>query len=99
MSLNRRTFLQLLSTGALAGVFPESIARALAIPAQVRTGSLKDVEHIVVMMQENRSFDHYFGTLQGVRGFGDPRAVTLKTGQSVFQQPHGAEYVMPFHPA
>jgi phospholipase C len=99
MSLNRRTFLQLLTTGALAGVFPDSIGRALAIPARVRTGTIDDVEHIVVMMQENRSFDHYFGTLQGVRGFGDPRAVTLRTGQSVFVQPNGAEYVMPFHPA
>jgi phospholipase C len=98
MSLNRRTFLQLLSTGALAGAFPESIARALAIPARVQTGTIEDVEHVVVVMQENRSFDHYFGTLQGVRGFGDPRAVTLKTGQSVFEQAHGAGYVMPFHP-
>ena len=99
MSLNRRTFLQLLTTGALAGAFPDSIARALAIPAHVRTGTIDDVEHIVIIMQENRSFDHYFGTLQGVRGFGDPRAVTLKTGQSVFQQPHGNSYLMPFHPA
>jgi phospholipase C len=99
MSLNRRTFLQLLTTGALAGAFPDSIARALAIPARVRTGTIDDVEHIVVIMQENRSFDHYFGTLQGVRGFGDPRAVTLKTGQSMFYQPHGASYLLPFHPA
>jgi phospholipase C len=99
MTLNRRTFLQLLSTGALAGVFPDSIGRALAIPARVRTGTIDDVEHVVVMMQENRSFDHYFGTLQAVRGFGDPRAVTLRTGQSVFAQPNGAGYVMPFHPA
>ena len=99
MSLDRRSFLQLLTTGALAGAFPASIGRALAIPANVRTGTLEDVEHIVVMMQENRSFDHYFGTLRGVRGFGDPRAVTLKTGQSVFHQPHGDSYLLPFHPA
>jgi phospholipase C len=99
MALDRRTFLQLLGTGALAGAFPASIARALAIPARVRTGTIDDVEHVVVMMQENRSFDHYFGTLQGVRGFGDPRAVTLASGQTVFAQPQGAGYVMPFHPA
>ncbi|MCW2503543.1 MAG: phospholipase phosphocholine-specific [Actinomycetia bacterium] len=49
-----------------------SIARAAGIPAHRRTGTLQDVEHIVVLMQENRSFDHYFGTLRGVRGFGDP---------------------------
>ena len=39
--------------------------------AQPRSGTLMDVEHIVILMQENRSFDHYFGTMQGVRGFGD----------------------------
>jgi phospholipase C len=36
-----------------------------------RTGTIADVQHIVILMQENRSFDHYFGTLRGVRGFGD----------------------------
>jgi phospholipase C len=35
------------------------------------------VQHIVILMQENRSFDHYFGRLRGVRGFQDPRAVQL----------------------
>jgi phospholipase C len=25
----------------------------------------------MILMQENRSFDHYFGSLSGVRGFGD----------------------------
>jgi phospholipase C len=34
--------------------------------------SLSDIEHVVILMQENRSFDHYFGTLSGVRGFSDP---------------------------
>jgi phospholipase C len=38
-------------------------------------GSLSDIEHVIVLMQENRSFDHYFGTLSGVRGFGDPAGV------------------------
>ncbi|MBB5343990.1 phosphocholine-specific phospholipase C [Tunturibacter empetritectus] len=99
MALDRRSFLQLLTTGALGATFPSSIARALSIPANNRTGSIDDVEHIVFMMQENRSFDHYFGTLSGVRGFGDPRAVTLPSGKSVFHQPHGGNnYILPFHP-
>lgn len=38
------------------------------------TGSLNDIEHFVLLMQENRSFDHYFGTMSGVRGFGDSSA-------------------------
>ncbi len=91
MALDRRAFLQLLSSGAAAAALPASIARALALPANNKTGTIADVEHIVFMMQENRSFDHYFGTLSGVRGFGDPRAVTLAGGRSVFYQPdaHG----------
>ena len=98
MAIDRRTFLQLLSSGALGAAFPASIARALELPAHSRTRSIDDVEHIVIMMQENRSFDHYFGTLKGVRGFGDPRAVNLPSGESVFHQPNGGSSVLPFHP-
>ena len=99
MSTDRRTFLQLLTTSALSAAFPSSIARALEIPAHNRTGSLADVEHIVILMQENRAFDHYFGTLSGVRGYGDPRAVKLPNGDPVWKQPTSSGgYVMPFHP-
>jgi phospholipase C len=76
----------------------ESIRRALSIPANHRTGTIKDVEHIVILTQENRSFDHYFGAMRGVRGFGDPRAVKLPTGKSVWQQPNGAGYLLPYRP-
>jgi phospholipase C len=101
MSSDRRDFLKLLTTAAATAAFPASIARALAIPAHNRTGTIEDVEHIVFMMQENRSFDHYFGSLRGVRGFGDPRAVTLPTRKSVWHQPDATNpdgYVLPFHP-
>src|SRR5882757_9171217 len=98
MPIDRRSFLQLLSSSAMAAAFPASISRALEIPAHHRTGTIHDVEHIVIMMQENRSFDHYFGTLKGVRGFGDPRAVNLPNGSSVWNQPNGLSYVLPFHP-
>ncbi|MBX4420579.1 phospholipase, partial [Mycobacterium tuberculosis] len=51
-------------------------------------------------MQENRSFDHYFGTLRGVRGYGDTRTVTLPSGKSVWHQPvaGGVGEVLPFRP-
>jgi phospholipase C len=88
----------ILGTGALASAFPSSINRALAIPAHDRHRSTEDVEHIVILMQENRSFDHYFGTLADVRGFDDPRAVELPSGAPVWQQPNGAGTVSPFHP-
>ena len=101
MSKDRREFLKLLSTAAAAAAFPAPISRALALPANNRTGTINDVEHVVFMMQENRSFDHYFGTLRGVRGFGDPRAAKLPTGKSVFHQPdpnNSDGYVLPFRP-
>ncbi|MBV2157996.1 phospholipase C, phosphocholine-specific [Achromobacter denitrificans] len=71
----RRNFLRNSATLAAAGsalaMLPAPLRRAFAIPAARRTGTIRDVEHIVVFMQENRSFDHYFGGLAGVRGFGD----------------------------
>src|SRR5581483_4628687 len=96
--IGRRGFLKAIGSGAMAASVPLSIRRALAIPANNRTRSIQDVEHIVVLMQENRSFDHYFGTLRGVRGFNDPRAVILPSGKSVWHQPNGAGELLPYRP-
>jgi phospholipase C len=77
---------------------PPNVRRALAQP--VRGGQLTDIKHIVLLMQENRSFDHYFGTMAGVRGFDDPNALRLPNGNSVFHQPdeqHPDGYHLPFH--
>ena len=95
----RRTFLKSVAALTASGAIPPTIGRALALPANRRTGSIADVEHVVILMQENRSFDHYFGTLSGVRGYGDPRPVTLRNGASVFHQPtpDAAGTVLPFH--
>jgi phospholipase C len=98
MSTDRRTFFKLLTTGALTAAFPPSIARALSIPAYSRTGTINDVQHIVIMMQENRSFDHYYGTLRGVRGYGDNRTIDLPDGNPVWCQPNNNGYLLPFYP-
>src|SRR6201998_1640301 len=98
MSTDRRNFLPLLPTSALSAAFPASIARALSIPAYNRTGTIDDVQHIVIMMQENRSFDHYYGTLRGVRGYGDNRTINLPNGNPVWYHPNGDAYLLPFHP-
>ena len=99
---NRRKFLQLMGMTAIASTLKTNIAKALEIPANNRTGTIRDVEHIVILMQENRPFDHHFGTLRGVRGFSDPRAVNINlplqsgTGTTpvpVFLQPAGAANV------
>ncbi len=76
----------MLSGAAGFSVFvPDSVRAALAIdPAPGST--YLDAEHIVILMQENRSFDHSFGSLQGVRGFNDPRAITLPNSHPVWFQ-------------
>lgn len=81
---------------AAASVLPPSLRAAIA--AEAPAGGLDAVRHVVVLMQENRSFDHYFGTLRGVRGFGDRNAVELPTGRPVFEQPGavGGGTVLPF---
>lgn len=95
---SRRDVLKALAAAGSLGALPDSIPRALAIPAHHRTGTLMDVEHIVVLTQENRSFDHYFGTMPGVRGFGDPRAVRLPSGRPVWNQAGPEGEVLPYRP-
>src|SRR5262249_38718148 len=85
--------------GAASSLLPLSVQNARA-SAPPRRSSLHDIEHVVVLMQENRSFDHHFGTMSGVRGFSDPHAMKLSTGRSVFYQPDAENpdgYTLPFH--
>ena len=102
--LTRRRLLT--AAGATAGAafaaefLPPNLRRALASGPPRGSGRLKDIKHVVILMQENRSFDHYFGTLPQVRGFSDPSALTLGTGKSVFYQPDPSNpdgYLLPFH--
>jgi phospholipase C len=102
-SKNRREFLRTVAGTAGAAsalsVLPAGIRNALALPAHNEKKSIEDIEHIVILMQENRSFDHYFGTLRGVRGFGDTRSTPLPNGKPVFYQPNGDSYLLPFRPS
>ena len=87
-------------TAAAFAALPPSIQKAFATSAAVSTGTIKDVKHIVVLMQENRSFEMYFGTKRGVRGFGDPFPHPTVSGQPVWYQKNGpsdtAETTLPF---
>ncbi|MDB6100309.1 MAG: phospholipase phosphocholine-specific [Gammaproteobacteria bacterium] len=99
-NFNRRDFIRsgaaTLSASALS-VLPLSIRKALAIPANNITGTIRDVEHVVILMKENRSFDHYFGTLGGVRGFNDKATLPNEGEASIFQQSTGnGGYIEPF---
>ncbi|MFF2550482.1 phosphocholine-specific phospholipase C [Nocardia sp. NPDC058058] len=80
---------------AAASLLPSSLHRAMAAP--VRAGGLGAIEHVVLLMQENRSFDHYYGSLAGVRGFGDETPLRLRNGGTAFRQPRGSSgEVLPF---
>ncbi|MFF0387156.1 phosphocholine-specific phospholipase C [Kitasatospora sp. NPDC004615] len=95
--LSRRTLLGGAAAAAVLSALPLSVRQALAAPA--RPGRLEDIQHVVIFMQENRAFDHYFGTLPGVRGFGDRAAVRGVNGRSVFHQPDPSRpegYLLPY---
>jgi phospholipase C len=110
--LSRRRFLQYTGLGAAAAVTagcrrgPAAAAMggspaASKVLPEGWSGTIADVKHVVILMQENRSFDHYFGTLRGVRGFGDKQILTYPNGTSIFQQPDKARgdlgYLLPYN--
>src|ERR1043165_1472510 len=97
---NRRDFLK--KSGLLAGalgfweVLDDSIQSAMAIEPAAGSDFM-DAEHVVILMQENRSFDHSYGSLQGVRGFNDPRAISLPDKNLVWMQTNKeGETYLPF---
>ena len=100
--LNRRTFLAaalaagggglLAAVGGGGGAGTATIGAATKVNA---AGSdLGAVEHVIFFMQENRSFDHYYGAYKGVRGFDDHPAASL--GAFAQAWPGGA--CLPFTP-
>src|SRR5580704_7380085 len=109
-TFTRRSILGGAAAGAL-GALPDS-SQAEAAARTVATGaasvgppsaSLEAIEHVVFLVQENRSFDHYFGSYRGVRGFADPAMPKGPTGLPILAQPgypSGRDpngYLLPFH--
>ncbi len=97
----RRGFLKktalLAGTVGLTNVLSEAIAKAASITAAPGT-TFMDAEHVVFLMQENRSFDHMFGKLKGVRGFNDPHPHIQPDGNKVWLQKDGEGFTyLPFH--
>jgi phospholipase C len=111
--VSRRRFLQYTGLGAAAaatgctatGTAGSSAAAKSSAAARTLphgwTGTIADVQHVVILLQENRSFDHYFGTLRGVRGFGDKQALRYQNGTGIFQQPDKTRtdlgYLLPYN--
>jgi len=99
---SRRHFLRSALGSSAAAValsaFPPSIRRALAIEANNATRSINDVQHVVMVMMENRSFDSYFGTFSGVRGYGDRFPIpTEYTGNVLYQIDENNNVEAPYH--
>jgi phospholipase C len=86
---------------AASTALPPNLRRAMAATTAPKNVNLKEIKHVVLAMQENRSFDHYYGTMPGVRGYADPTAVGIaSTGESVFYQPDPQNplgYLLPYH--
>jgi phospholipase C len=88
MSTRKEFIKQMMMLSGAAGMswtVPKSLKRAVSIDPRAGS-SFMDAEHVVILMQENRSFDHCFGSLQGVRGYNDPRTITQPNGNSVWLQ-------------
>jgi phospholipase C len=87
--LTRREALRRAGAGVGAATVMSNSLIAKALAAAPSCGTLGDIEHVVILIQENRSFDHYFGSYRGVRGFADPNVKRLGDGSglSIFAQP------------
>src|SRR4051794_34295561 len=97
--ISRRTFVGAAAAAGATAAAGLPGATGTAEASSPHHGSIRDVKHVVVLMQENRSFDHYLGALSGVRGFDDKQGVVFPNGNSVFQQPDGGRaegYSLPF---
>jgi phospholipase C len=101
--LSRRALLgsaAAVGAGGALGLLPVNVQRAMA--ASAAGSSLSSVKHVVILMQENRSFDHYYGTLQGVRGFGDTSLLRFPSSSNVWNQStkgssSGGKILEPWH--
>src|SRR5436309_10490098 len=103
MSSRTLTRREMIKTAAAAGAAAAGMSSACARDAFPRVladastcGRLTDIEHVVIFIQENRSFDHYFGTFRGVRGFGDRRTRTPFAQPGYPVKGYGG-HLLPFH--
>jgi phospholipase C len=96
---SRLTRRQVLQAGVAAGAvafgsdpFVKMANAAITPPL----GKLSDIEHVIILIQENRSFDHYFGTYSGVEGLGSPSAKAVYE-QAGFEREGFEGKLLPFH--
>jgi phospholipase C len=73
----------------------DGVAPASPRSARLTSAPISEIKNVVVLMQENRSFDHYFGAMPGVRGFADPSVPKTRFYQYDAENPE--KYLLPFH--
>src|ERR1700729_790346 len=101
IEVTRRQLMASAGGGVLASfALPPSLRKVLeGAPAALdrwdQPRLMSEIEHVVVLMQENRSFDHYFGAMPGVRGFADPAVNKSRFFQADASNPD--KYLLPFH--
>ena len=78
--LTRRAVLQAGAAAGAAALAADPLTQLASAAKTKPLGKLTDIDHVIILIQENRSFDHYFGTYSGVNGFGDVAA------KSIFEQ-------------
>lgn len=97
VKISRKKFIGMSAAAGIGTIIGAPLLKkALSVEAYNATRSINDVKHIVILMQENRSFDHYFGMMKGVRGFGDRFAIPLQSGERAFHQSDGNKIIAPY---
>ena len=77
-----------LAPAVLAVLMIGGRARTQALPPPAAPPGLEKIQHFVFIMQENRSFDHYFGSYPGAEG--TPPGICIPN-------PAGGPCVVPYH--
>ena len=89
MTLSRRNFVQGAAAAAVVAATPRALADTSTGPSTSAAGSNQiapeqcPVDTIVICMMENRSFDHYLGTMPGVDGLRREMSNPAATGRKV----------------
>ena len=98
-SLTRRDVLKLGAAAGAASLVPgcgRSVGSASGAIDPPACAKVTDIDHVVFFIQENRSFDHYFGSYRGVRGFSDASAAFRQANPAnTTSSPAGV--LLPFH--
>ncbi len=78
--------------GLTVSILIAAIAIA-SVPAQAATNNSPQIQHIIIIMQENRSFDSYFGTFPGANG------IPMQNGVPTVcvNDPQSGQCVKPYH--